>query len=135
MLLTFAFLSLLSVISCVPLGDSDKRGLTRFLGSLAGFIGISATYDYVIVGGGTAGLTLAARLSEDPSISVAVIEAGTYYQAANPLLSQTPAGDVIGVGSSPLDTNLVDWNFVTAPQTGANGRSLHYAQGKTLGGR
>ncbi|KAH6648066.1 choline dehydrogenase [Truncatella angustata] len=92
------------------------------------------TYDYVIVGGGTAGLTLAARLSEDSNIQVAVLEAGTYYQAGNPLLSSTPAGDVIGVGASPLDTNLVDWNFVTTPQSGANNRRIHYARGKCLGG-
>jgi choline dehydrogenase len=84
---------------------------------------------------GTAGLTIAARLSETAGVTVAIIEAGTYYQLANPLLSQAPAGDVIGVGADPKDTNLVDWNFVTTPQAGANGRSVHYARGKTLGGR
>lgn len=78
---------------------------------------------------------MAERLSENPAISVAVIEAGTYYQVASPLLASTPSGDVIGVGSDPSDTNLIDWNFITSPQAGANGRSLHYAQGKTLGGR
>ena len=79
---------------------------------------------------------MAARLSEDSSLAIAVIEAGTYYEVANPLLSSTPAGDVITVGSSPLDTNpLVDWNFLTAPQAGVNGRQLHYARGKCLGGR
>lgn len=84
----------------------------------------------------TAGLTIANRLSEDPNVQVAVIEAGTFYQVANPLLSSTPAGDVIWAGASPLDTNpLVDWNFVTAPQAGANGRKIHYARGKCLGGR
>lgn len=92
-------------------------------------------YDYVIVGGGTAGLVLAERLSEDPSLRVAVIEAGTYYQVSNPVLSTTPAGDSFFVGSSPSDTNpLVDWNIVTTPQAGANGRRIHYARGKCLGG-
>ncbi|GIZ39404.1 hypothetical protein CKM354_000278900 [Cercospora kikuchii] len=68
-----------------PLADSEaqneheKRQLT--------------TFDYVIVGGGTAGLVMANRLSEDPTVSVAVIEAGSYYQVSNPLLSSTPAGD------------------------------------------
>ncbi|KAF2719296.1 GMC oxidoreductase [Polychaeton citri CBS 116435] len=94
-----------------------------------------ATYDYVIVGGGTAGLVLAERLTENPDITVAVIEAGTYYQITNPILSSTPAGDSFWCGSSPADTNpLVDWNFVTQPQAGANGRSIHYARGKCLGG-
>lgn len=95
-----------------------------------------AIYDYVIVGGGTAGLTLAARLSEDNFASVAVVEAGTYYQITNPLLSSTPAGVVAFVGASPKDINPgVDWSFVTTPQAGAANRSIHYARGKCLGGR
>jgi choline dehydrogenase len=56
-------------------------------------------------------------------------------QYANPLLSSTPAGDVYWAGSSSLDTKpVVDWNFVTEPQTGANGRKLHYPRGFCLGG-
>lgn len=95
----------------------------------------TTSYDYVIVGGGTAGLTLAARLTEDHTTTVAVIEAGTYYQISNPLLSAVPAGDVFWTGSSPLDFNPgVDWGFVTTPQIGANNRQLHYARGKCLGG-
>ncbi|PSN66435.1 GMC oxidoreductase [Corynespora cassiicola Philippines] len=107
--------------SAVPIEDHEKRQ--------------NAEFDYVIVGGGTAGLTLANRLSEDSNVQVAVIEAGTFYEITNPLLSSTPAGDVIFSGASPLDTNpLVDWNFVTQPQAGANNRRLHYARGKCLGG-
>jgi choline dehydrogenase-like flavoprotein len=48
-----------------------------------GVPGIKATYDYVVIGGGTAGLTIAARLAEDSDISVAVIEAGGFYQQDN----------------------------------------------------
>jgi hypothetical protein len=44
---------------------------------------VNATYDYVVVGGGTAGLTIAARLAEDSDVSVAVIEAGGFYQQDN----------------------------------------------------
>ncbi|KAI1412206.1 choline dehydrogenase [Hypoxylon sp. FL1857] len=96
---------------------------------------IEATYDFVIVGGGTAGLTLAARLSEDPETSVAVVEAGTYYQITNPLISSIPCCGISFAGSSPKDTNPgVDWSFVTAPQVGAGDRELHYARGKCLGG-
>lgn len=98
--------------------------------------GTSATYDYVIVGGGTAGLVVAARLSEDPQISVAVVEAGTYYDISNPLLSNVPAFDSYWAGSNPDGMNLnVDWGFVTSPQAGAAGRRIHYARGKCLGGR
>jgi choline dehydrogenase len=94
-----------------------------------------ATFDYVIVGGGTAGLVVAERLSQNANLQIAVVEAGSYYEIANPLLSSTPAGDVFWAGSSPADKNpLVDWSFVTQPQAGANGRSIHYPRGKCLGG-
>ncbi|KAI1636398.1 choline dehydrogenase [Biscogniauxia mediterranea] len=96
---------------------------------------MEATYDFVIVGGGTAGLTLASRLSENPQTSVAVIEAGSYYQITNPLVSSTPVCGAGFAGSSPKDTNPgVDWGFVTAPQIGADNRELHYPRGKCLGG-
>jgi choline dehydrogenase len=114
-------LFLTSVLS-VPVSEHQKRQ--------------NAEFDYVIIGGGTAGLTLAERLSENPALSIAVIEAGSYYEITNPLLSSTPGGDVIFAGASPLDTNpLVDWNIVTTPQAGANGRRCHYPRGKCLGGR
>ncbi|KAF6823861.1 versicolorin b synthase [Colletotrichum plurivorum] len=107
----------------------------RQLGSSAGDLGKDAAFDYVIIGGGTAGLVTANRLSAQSGITVAVIEAGTFYQITNPIIGNTPAGDTLFAGSSPLDTNpLVDWNFVTQPQTGANGRRIHYARGKCLGG-
>lgn len=94
-----------------------------------------SSFDYVIVGGGTAGLALANRLSADVSIQVAVIEAGIHYEVANPLLSSTPAGDVYWAGSSPSDNNpLVDWSIVTQPQAGANSRRIRYPRGKCLGG-
>lgn len=78
---------------------------------------------------------MANRLSADPSISVAVVEAGTSYSLTNPLVGRTPAGDTLFAGSSKWDTNpLVDWNFVTQPQAGANNRKIHYTRGKCLGG-
>jgi choline dehydrogenase len=92
------------------------------------------TFDYVIVGGGTAGLVMANRLSESGAYQVAVIEAGGYYELEDPT-AVIPGLDVIGVGSSPSDTNDIDWNFVTAPQTALNNRQIHYARGKCLGGR
>ncbi|KAK0745015.1 hypothetical protein B0T21DRAFT_326033 [Apiosordaria backusii] len=132
-------LSLLLFISTVvgiPVDTTGEQAKEQTLpGNLQGEFGISATFDYVIVGGGTAGLALANRLSEDPNISVAVVEAGSFYQITNPVLGRTPVGDVLFVGSDPSDTNpLVDWNFVTEPQAGANGRRIHYARGKCLGG-
>jgi len=52
-------------------------------GNSFGVPGVNASYDYVVIGGGTAGLTIAARLAEDESVSVAVIEAGSFYQVDN----------------------------------------------------
>jgi len=77
----------------------------------------SASYDYVVVGGGTAGLVIATRLAEDASKSVAVIEAGMFYEIANSNLSQIPLFAPAGAGKSPLDTYpFVDWQFQTTPQ-------------------
>ncbi|PCG99791.1 Glucose-methanol-choline oxidoreductase [Penicillium occitanis (nom. inval.)] len=100
-----------------------------------GVPGLDASYDYVVVGGGTAGLTIAARLTESGSYSVAVVEAGGFYEGADGNLSIIPSDDIWYAGSSPTDFNpTVDWGFITTPQAGMNGRQLHYARGKCLGG-
>ncbi|KAL8997661.1 MAG: hypothetical protein Q9169_003141 [Polycauliona sp. 2 TL-2023] len=93
-----------------------------------------ATYDYVIVGGGTAGLTIAARLTQNTSLSVAVVEAGSFYEDTVGNLSTVPAYAAYNVGTDPNDTNAIDWGFVIEPQPGADNRRMHYARGKTLGG-
>ncbi|KAF1813682.1 alcohol oxidase [Eremomyces bilateralis CBS 781.70] len=98
--------------------------------------GIDATYDYVVVGGGTSGLTIAARLAETSGATVAVLEAGGLYEVEAPLLSVIPGlAAAVNTGTSPDDDSLlIDWNFDTVPQTGANNRVLRYARGKCLGG-
>lgn len=53
------------------------------LGNSYGVAGVNGTFDYVVVGGGTAGLAIAARLAENSSVSVAVVEAGGFYQMDN----------------------------------------------------
>ena len=94
-----------------------------------------STFDYVIIGGGTAGLVMASRLSENPALQIAVIEAGGSYEVNNPVYSTTPGLDGVGIGASPSSTNSIDWNFVTQPQSCLNNRQVHYARGKCLGGR
>lgn len=90
---------------------------------------LDATYDYVIIGGGTAGLTIASRLAENPALSVAVVEAGGFYQADNGNLSVVPAYCTTYAGTEPNLTNPnVDWGFVTTPQP----VSLHYHTNTSL---
>ncbi len=83
-------------------------------------------FDYVIVGAGSAGCTLAARLSEDPSVSVCVLEAGGADD--NPLIA-APIGFAFYGKNSPLN-----WRFETAPQKHLNGRRGFQPRGRTLGG-
>ncbi|KAH8751741.1 hypothetical protein BGZ57DRAFT_1019319 [Hyaloscypha finlandica] len=83
-------------------------------------------YDYIVCGGGTSGSVLAARLAEDPDTSVLVIEAGQH----NSLLENTI---MAGGWSQNFDTEA-DWNIVTEPSPGANGRQVKVSRGKFLGG-
>ncbi|KAJ0271487.1 hypothetical protein COL940_011010 [Colletotrichum noveboracense] len=118
---------ILSAVKAVLSGQGLVQGV---LGVVEGALGTEATYDYVVVGGGTAGNAIGYRLAE-AGHSVAIIEAGIYYEIAKPVLGTTPAGDIIGIGSSIYDTvPTVDWAFQTEPQIGANNRKIHYARGK-----
>lgn len=107
----------------------------RLLGSSFGIPGDNRTFDYVVVGGGTAGLTIATRLVEEKVGTVAVIEAGSFYEISNSNLSQVPATDGAFAGKGDKDWQpLIDWGYFTTPQVGALNDSIHYTRGKTLGG-
>ncbi|KAM0792564.1 hypothetical protein ACM66B_005227 [Microbotryomycetes sp. NB124-2] len=113
-----------SVVSGSPAGTREKRQIP-----LPG-----GTYDYIVIGAGTSGATLAARIAEDPTVTVAVLEAGDGSSAVNPL-TFIPGADVLGVGADPTDQQPNnDWGFVTEPQAGAANRRIHYARGKGIGG-
>lgn len=81
--------------------------------------------DYVVVGAGSAGAALAARLSEDPNVSVLLLEAGGPDKA---LELHVPAA------FSKLFRGAYDWNYDTVPQPGLEGRTVYWPRGKTLGG-
>lgn len=87
------------------------------LGSSFGVPGDNRTYDYVIVGGGTAGLTLATRLIEQRAGTVGVVEAGSFYEITNGNLSQVPATGSVFSGKGEHDWQpLIDWGYHTTPQ-------------------
>ncbi|CZR63099.1 probable choline dehydrogenase [Phialocephala subalpina] len=87
----------------------------------------ASSYDYIIVGGGTAGLTVAARLSNDPSTTVLVLEAGNDH--SNDINVLSPGLYTIMYGDPEYD-----WNYKTVPQIHANGQEVAHPRGKQLGG-
>ncbi|KAI0364580.1 GMC oxidoreductase [Pilatotrama ljubarskyi] len=99
-----------------PLGPDDDplKALPR-----------AKSFDYVIVGGGTAGCVLASRLSEDPYVSVLLLEAGNKWGR---LLTRMP------MGFPKLFRSSVDWKYETTPQTALLDRPIYWPKGRILGG-
>ena len=85
-------------------------------------------YDYVLAGGGSAGATLAARLSEDHKITVCLIEAGG---GGRSVVVRAPIGVAAMLLGRPKINN---WAFETVPQPGLNGRRGYQPRGRALGG-
>ena len=86
-------------------------------------------FDYVIVGGGSAGATLANRLSADPSVTVCLLEAGG---DGRDVLIRAPMAAALMLPGKPLKIN--NWAFETTPQVGLGGRRGYQPRGKALGG-
>ncbi|KAK7683859.1 hypothetical protein QCA50_013237 [Cerrena zonata] len=86
---------------------------------------INSTFDFIIIGGGTSGLLIAERLTDDPSISVAVLEAG---QAVVSDTTSVPALFTQFIGSD------IDWGFTSVPQKNVDGLVISLPRGKLLGG-
>jgi choline dehydrogenase len=83
-------------------------------------------FDYVVVGGGSAGCVVASRLSEDPAVTVCLLEAGG---EGRDLLIRAPLGFV-----AALPRGINSWGYQTVPQAGFNGRRGFQPRGKALGG-
>ncbi|KAJ7597992.1 GMC oxidoreductase [Mycena floridula] len=85
------------------------------------------SFDYIIIGGGTAGLTLAARLAEDENISVLVLEAGNANENDPAICRPAQFGSQFG-------KDAYSWSHATVPQKHAAGRSVGWFRGRGLGG-
>lgn len=126
----------------------------NLIGSHFGVPGVPASYDYVVLGGGTGGLALATRLAQSGAYSVAVVEAGDFYEFTNGNLSEIPADAAAFIDTSTRNP-LLDWYQFTESQTvsacqvlalptpctntdmslkGLAGRSIYFPSGKVLGG-
>ncbi|KAJ7832208.1 aryl-alcohol oxidase [Mycena leptocephala] len=88
---------------------------------------LPGSYDFIIVGGGTAGSVVANRLTEDGKFSVLVLEGGVTNEGV--VDSQAPF-----LVLNMLNQPIWSWNYSTTPQSGLNGRSIPYQRGRILGG-
>jgi choline dehydrogenase len=86
------------------------------------------SYDYVIVGGGSAGSALANRLSADPTSTVLVLEAGRNDSLLDPFINMPAALPY------PIGSRFYDWRYTSEPEPHMNGRQIYHARGKILGG-
>jgi choline dehydrogenase len=86
------------------------------------------SYDYIVIGGGSAGCALASRLTEDPSSSVLVLEAGRPDYPWDVYIHMPAAF------SFPIGNRFYDWKYESEPEGHMHGRRVYHARGKVLGG-
>jgi choline dehydrogenase len=88
---------------------------------------MTSSYDYIVVGAGSAGAAVASRLSEDGQYSVLCLEAGT--EGSDFFWSKVPVGI-----AKLIDNPAVNWCYSSEPDEGSGGRRIEVPRGKMLGG-
>ncbi|TDL15526.1 alcohol oxidase [Rickenella mellea] len=116
-----------SLLTLLPVAQAssasfERRSLTATPSDVNG-----KTFSYIVVGGGTAGLTVAVRLSEDATNTVVVLEAGDAHLNEPQILVPFEVGSVYGNPD-------YDWLYQSVPQTHAGGAVVNLTRGKVLGG-
>src|SRR5713226_2277549 len=111
---------------CSSLRPSQRRENQQGVITTIRGMRVTDTFDFVVVGGGSGGCAVAGRLSEDPTTSVALLEAGG---GGDNWVVTTPGALALMVPSK-----LNNWAFDTVPQAGLKGRRGYQPRGKGLGG-
>lgn len=118
-MLQLTALPLLTLLSCIHIASASFYtesiiGIDNIEDHFGYLAFANATYDYVVIGGGTAGLAIASRLALSGVGTVAVIEAGSFYEMDNGNLSTVPGTAPYFIGTAPLMRNpLIDWEYQT----------------------
>ncbi|KAK4958807.1 hypothetical protein LTR10_003604 [Elasticomyces elasticus] len=116
-----------TALLATPLPKQFLKDHRRFAHNSAKDLSVVVEYDYIIVGGGTAGCVLASRLSENPDVTVLVVEAG--HSDLKYLMARVPVG-----GGQLMLSGAANWDYRTEAEPFMDGQKMWWPRGRLLGG-